>query len=441
MAKAGRSNNSKASPTTSLRRGVPELGRTNSLNMSRQELELVLDSLDHDPSGKGSTKRQAARMAYRETGIELEIFQPGGSTRILVACRNMSRTGLGFLHSSYLHVGTEVIATLPHRTLKQVKVEGTLVRCRHVKRHIHDVGVQFKTPLNLHDFMEIDTLAQAFSCEKVDPKQLKGTLLIVAEYAIEQGCIQSMLSDTPMEFVSASGVDQGVAAARKGCDIILCDDSFENGSGEEFIAKARQNGVRCPIIIMSADRSLQARARLRAAAASGFLEKPLVHDLLLRAIAEFLVVPGEKAADASPLFSTLPANSPLADLADDFVVDLHACANDVEKFVKAGDLAALRKRVLRVAGAAPALGFEPIAKLGHHLVSLLDSSGAIAEAMGPINTFAATCRSALSRMAANAAQQKAAQAAGAEPAANAHHGAGTTAAAPHASPAPHAKAA
>lgn len=378
-------------------RTKPETGRTNSLNMTRTELESVLDALDTDAPGAANAKRQSARMAFRATGIQLEIAQPGGQTRITVACRNLSRDGLGFLHSSYLHVNTPVMVTLPHRTLGSVKVEGTLVRCRHVKRHIHDIGVRFKSQLNLRDFLEIDTLAQAFSCEKVDPTQVKGVLLIVAEYKIERGYIQSMLRETSMDFLSASTIAEGVATACKGCDIIVCDDTFETGSGAEFISKARESGVRCPIIIMSADRSPEGRARLRAANASGFIEKPIVADLLLRAMAEFLVVPGADAADMNPLTSTLPFNSPLAALADDFVGDLRACADDVEKLAKSGDVATLRKKVLRVAGAAPALGFEPIAKLGHALLANIDVAKSLAEATVAINTFVATCRAVRKR--------------------------------------------
>lgn len=393
MAGSTRPGNSSSSSS----RIKPETGRTNSLNMTRIELDSVLDALDNDPTASANAKRQSSRMAFRETGVQVEIVQPGGQTRFSVACRNLSRDGLGFLHSSYLHVNTPVMVTLPHRSLGSVRIEGTLVRCRHVKRHIHDIGVRFKNPLNLRDFMEIDTLAQSFSCERVDATQVKGVLLIVAEYKIEQGYIQSMLRETSMDFVTAATIADGVTTACKGCDIIICDDSFETGTGAEFIARARENGVRCPIVIMSADRSAEGRQRLRAANASGFIEKPIVPELLLRAMAEFLVVPGENAADMNPLTSTLPFNSPLAALADDFVTDLRACADDVERLAKSNDLVTLRKRVLRVAGAAPALGFEPIAKMGHALLATINASKGLAECTVAINTFVATCRAVRKR--------------------------------------------
>ena len=48
---------------------------------------------------------------------------------------------LGFLHSSFLHTGTRVAATLVSRTGDAVRFPGKVVRCAHVTRHIHDVGV------------------------------------------------------------------------------------------------------------------------------------------------------------------------------------------------------------------------------------------------------------------------------------------------------------
>jgi CheY-like chemotaxis protein len=368
-------------------------GRPNSLGLSPAELDLVHAHLDGSTPAETTHRRQSARLAYRHDGIALEIIQPGGGqTTIRVACRNLSRMGLGFLHSSYLHVGTKVVATLIQSS-RPVRVQARVVRCRHVTRHVHEVGLMFEEPVNVREFMAPDPLHQTFTCEKVDPGHLTGTILIVAEYKIEQACVQSMLRDTAMDFINAGSIDEGVEAARKGVSIIICDDTFEAGSGVDFVAKARGAGVRSPIILISADTSVEGLARIRKAEADAFLAKPLKQDLLLRALAEFLLMSGAGADSTSPMYTTLGPHSPMLGLAEDFVNDLHAVAGQVEELAAKRDAKGIRKHCLRVGGPATSLGFEPIAGLASRLAGALATDAPFEDAAVALNAFIGGCRS------------------------------------------------
>lgn len=369
-------------------------GRPNSLGLSAAELDAVHAQLDGGaPSADTAHKRQSARLSYRHDGILLDIVQPGGGqTTICVACRNLSRTGLGFLHSSYLHTGTKVVAKLMHHSKKLVRVQARVVRCRHVTRHVHEVGVMFDEPINVRDFMASDPLNQNFTCEKVDPGHLSGTILIVAEYKIEQACVQSMLRDTAMDFEFATSIDEGVEAAKRGVAIVVCDDTFETGSGVDFVAKARAAGVRSPIILMSADTSEQSLSRIRKAAVSAFLAKPVKQDLLLRAIAEFVLVSGA-GESSGPVFTSLPARSPMMALAESFVDDLHSIVEQVEELATKRDGKGIRKHCLRVGGPAASLGFEPIAGLASRLAAALATDAAFDDCSMALNAFIGGCRS------------------------------------------------
>lgn len=373
-------------------------GRANTLGLGKAELDAILESLDAPLAGSQSVRRESARLPFRVNGVPLEITQPGGGqTKIFVAGRNLSRSGLGFLHSSYMHPGTQVTTLLPHKNLGMQKIEGVLVRCRHVTRHIHDCGVRFKEAINLRDYIDMESQSQAFSCEKVDPSALKGTLLVIAEYRIEASCIESMLTDTMLDVSVATTLNDGFEYAVKGADLILCDHAFEAGSGLEFIDKVRSAGVRCPILIMSADTSPQVTAAVRDAHATGFLAKPLQKDLLLRALAEFMLGTPGREVEGHHVSTSLPANSPLLTLADKFVEDLKACAAEVEGLAKQNDVEAIRRRVLRISGAAPALGFDPVAKLGQNLLKALAATMAVEESLVQLNTFISMCRSAHKR--------------------------------------------
>lgn len=385
------------------RRRGDDVSQRNSVNLTKTELDVVLDQLDS--GGKAEPiRRLAARLPFRLPNVGMDIIQPGGGqTHITVACRNLSRTGLGFLHSAYVHVGTACVVTLEHRVAGPVKIIGSVVRCRHVNRHIHDVGVKFNQPLNLRDYMRMDAMDGVFSTEKVDPSMVKGVLLVVAEYKIEQACIVSMLRDTSLDFVVASSVEEGLTQAVKGVDLVICDQLFEKSSGPEFIAKARDSGVRCPVIVMTADKSPEARARIRAVNADGLLLKPLQADTVLRAVAEFLVVRGEQQGEGNPLYSSLPSSSPMSELADEFVSDLRAAGDEIERLAEAKDIEGIRRRCLRISGAAANLGFEPIAKMATALLTALDATMSVEESMAPLRTLASTCRAVRKRGAAKRA--------------------------------------
>lgn len=371
----------------------PAATRTNSLGLSQAQLETVLSSIEAAGDGGVHSNRESSRHEFRNLSVDLDIAQMGGGhTRIRVACRNLSRTGIGFLHSSYMHTGTGVIVTLPHAKIGEVRIPGTVVRCRHVTRNIHDVGVKFKQPVDIRDFVQMDVFNQVFSIERVDPTRLSGVLLIVAEYRIDQACIQSMLRDTSLEFIKASTVEQGLAEAIKGVDIVICDYAFETSSGIEFVKQAKARGIRCPILIMSADQCTEARTAIAAAKAAGFIPKPIDQSTLQRALAEFLLLSETRDTDANRLFTTLPSNSPLIALSDDFVGDLKKTAEEIEKLVPVNDVEGVRKRVLRVVGAAPSLGFEPVSKLGNSFLKSLAETMSLEETLMPLNAFLSTCR-------------------------------------------------
>jgi CheY-like chemotaxis protein len=367
--------------------------RHNSLGLSPQELASVHGQLDSAGGSDANHKRLSARLSFHHDNIGVEIVQPGGARSAFnVACRNLSRSGLGFLHSSYLHMGTIVYTSLVRDDGSVVRVAGKIVRCRHVARHIHEIGVRFDRPVDVRNFVAADVTNRTFTTELVNPAQLKGTALVVAEYQIEQDCVRQMLRGTSLDFVGASSVAEALARACKGVHIILCDDTFRDGTGVELVAKARQSGVRCPIILMSADGSEASLQRIRGADADAFLPKPIEQDQLLRALAEFLLHGTEGMGNVGLIHSSLPADSPLNVQVDAFLRDLHSLTDDIEKFVADHDAPGVRAKCLRIGGTATYLGFAPITELAGAVVRAIDNSGGLDGAVVELATFLASCR-------------------------------------------------
>src|SRR4051812_30907003 len=111
-----------------------------SLRISAQEQGDILSELDRRAaSQKSSERRNDERLRYvQQALLFMQVRHPGGTTsNYLVRTRNLSTTGIGFLHGTFLYSGTPCTLSLRNSKNKFVDIEGTIVRCSHVRGHIH----------------------------------------------------------------------------------------------------------------------------------------------------------------------------------------------------------------------------------------------------------------------------------------------------------------
>ncbi|HPO92740.1 MAG TPA: response regulator [Phycisphaerales bacterium] len=361
--------------------GAPHVGestRVNSLGLSRPEVEAVLDLLDADSAVGASSKRKATRMPFRMNGVKIEISQPGGGqTQILVACRNLSRQGLGFLHSSYLHVGTRCSVTLPHRTQGEVRIAGQVVRCRHVSRHIHEVGLKLEEPLNLRDFLRIDSLSERYTYENVDPEALRGRVIVVHEYVIERKLITSLLEGSSLDIVECKSIEEGVAGAQLGAAIVLCDQTLEHGSIGELVRALREQRINAPVVCTCNEVTPEVKQALQAAKVDGLICKPIDRERLLRVIAEFMFDSGREAIAESEesLRSTLAGAEALKPLIEEFVADMHQLAPRIQRALASGDAAGVQQSLVRIMGTGGSMGYATVSKAAEAALRALAGGG------------------------------------------------------------------
>lgn len=111
-----------------------------------------MDARAQSPSG--SERRRAPRYLYHRGLVVVHLRQPGStaSEPYLVPTRNLSKTGVAFLHGGFIHSGTECVMHLITRDGAWQSVPGQVVRCRFVESNIHEVGVQFTDPIELSKF-------------------------------------------------------------------------------------------------------------------------------------------------------------------------------------------------------------------------------------------------------------------------------------------------
>jgi hypothetical protein len=128
-------------------------GPARSVRASVEDARAIAQALsERERAEPGSSRRRDARTALPDGYAVLGTFRPlgGGSSTYALAMRDLSRSGLSFLHGCFLHRGTscEFVLVGSDRA-PLLRMNGSVVRCEHVRGTIHDVGVRFDQPAPL----------------------------------------------------------------------------------------------------------------------------------------------------------------------------------------------------------------------------------------------------------------------------------------------------
>lgn len=365
------------------------------MGLSPAEIADVMDRLDAPaPGSRLSARRQTRRLEYRQWPVPIIMFpQHGSKTAVAVITRNISRGGLSFLHSSYMHPGLSVIAVLRDQRGMDVQIHARVTRCRHFERHIHEVGIQFNTPINVHDFLPIDHVGAQFSLEVTDPGMLRGKLLLVADYDIDRTLILHMLEGTKLQITPVASIDEARAAAQKDCfDIILSDYDLGTATGLDLYNALKLTNSAARMIIMSSDVSGSTRTLVREAKCDAFLNKPFTKELVLSALAEFLLLGAVSSGESGSMTSSLPPDSPLRVLAAKFVDETRVAASELEAHLREDRTDDFVRAASRLAGTASTLGFDALSRTAEQAVRAINASGSLRETGDKASALVAACR-------------------------------------------------
>ncbi|MEQ8316862.1 MAG: PilZ domain-containing protein [Phycisphaerales bacterium] len=368
-------------------------GLHNTLNLSAEQLGMIMDDLDAAGEG-GRVRRNHARLSFRIPAIEVEVYQPsGGSVNFCVACRNLSRGGLSVVHSSYMHVGTRCRIKMTHNTDGPVWIKATVVQCRHVTGRVHDVGLKFDKEIDVNDFMELDPLSDNFSLETVEAKKLEGRVLLVTASDIDRKLIEAYLSDTSLRMIHVEGYEEILGQFSEPFDAVLCDFDKDVGAASEAVRGLRSAGHGVPVIAFAGDISDGDKALIRESRASALLRKPIDKSLILKALAEFILL-GRGAGENLPAPAAKQETDPsLKALADLFAKDLVKFADEITQATQSGDEKNLRYICARIRGTGPLLGHGAVADAAGRVLASLDAEeGSIETSTEAINALTSMCR-------------------------------------------------
>lgn len=361
------------------------------MGLGPRELADLLDRFEQPDQDNTKIKRDFVRRAFRQTSVKVQVFHPGGiSTKITVACRNLSRAGMAILHSSFVHTGTKVRIHLPHPTRGEQTVDGWVTRCTHRTGVVHEVGIRFEQHLDVREILRPSLFTDWFSLERVNPEDLEGTVLSVDASDVERRIVKHFLRGTRLKLIQVSSAAEALSCLDDSVDLVMTDFHLGDMTGAELASRIRENGMEVPIIILTCDTQSATADVLASAKASAFLAKPTNQDLLLRAIAEFLIVrkPEGPATAGGP--GGKDAGNPA--LTESLIAALGQYAKRLEDCVIRHDAEAARTICLQVAGAAGAIGFKEVAQLAAKAADAILRNRSTSESISALRSVVAACQ-------------------------------------------------
>lgn len=361
----------------------------NSLRLGERELKKLASILD-ESSTSDSKKREHVRWDFCEINAGLTVDHPGGSRQTLViATRNLSRRGIGVLHSSYMYPGTRSEITFASGDGEPLRVTGEVTRCQHVSGRVHEIGIRFDEEISIRDVLGLDPMLEAYSLEQVEPGSLHGRVLIVAGSEFEQTMIIKMLEATQLDIQVAQEIERSCEKAKDGCDLVVCDSVLASGeAGVDLVAALRSGGYDAPVIVIGTGSSASNRDDLRMVGANGFMSKPLDTKRVLQAVGEFLIADG----DGGPIYSSLSAGDAMLELVGAFLRELPGLALNIEKAMRADDLESALSSCRTLSGSGSPLGFEEISELAIRAERALTDSNSLRGGGSDLRALLIACR-------------------------------------------------
>ena len=361
---------------------------SDTLRMPQKDIERILAEIDRT-SRIGNSRRRMRRRTMSGQKLVVVVMGTNNVRKSIVAVgRNLSATGLGFMCGGYMHSGQRCVVALRDLQGRSRGLPGTIMRCGHIKGHLHDIGVRFDDAIKPEDFIEMEG-DDVFNIENVDPDELEGRVLVVEDSRAEQRLIAHHLKGTRLALDFVSDGAAGLQSLGDQPDLVVVDQHLPDTTGTEWIVSARSQGLTHPIVMLASDESAELRKEARAAGADAVIYKPVTKQNLVQAIAEFLI--GECSSQPQVSMEALGLND---ELLEQFVRDLHGYAEQIADLIEQQGTDQLHALLLEIRGATDGHGFASVAVLAGDAAKALSASKNINDALEDLQRLMAACQSA-----------------------------------------------
>ena len=300
-------------------------------------------------------RRRAERRPWRRT-LRITVIQPGGDQRrVEIVTRNISSTGMAFLHNGFLHNGTLCRMQLITVENAWVDVTAVVVRCRLVAGRVHEVGVRLNQPIDDGEFVS---------------EKLHARALLIADSAVMLRLIGQTLTRAGAEvLVGDTGRRALELIANEPVDLVLVDVEMLAMRTPALARALRKRGVTAPIVALTANDDPAVRTECLAGGCTEVLPKSISRAHLLNALLQCVSTQG-------PVYSSHAGNPGMAEAIQALIRALPEHLRAMERCLLARDVLALKKLALQLKAAAATeggCGFEALSTEAGWMVRILST--------------------------------------------------------------------
>lgn len=300
------------------------------------------------------------------------------------------------LHSAFLYPGSGCTVELPlPGTHTTVPVAGEIVRCVHMQGLIHELGIKFARPIDARAYLDTSP-DSGFAFEKVDPSSLSGMIVCLEDSKLDQKLIQHYLRTTRIRVKFAETAKAAVEAIGPDCDLVLCDQGVHEGKGLQAVAYIQKQHPELPVLLMSNDTGSEIRRAASELQINAFLKKPIVPDMLLQALSEFLLLRqmfgrGPRQAAGGRSHASVPGA---------VATEMNSAAEKMERAMADDDAMSAYVAVMQVKSTAPAAGLDTVARLADQAAAALGKTMSATASKSELESLISACKRAATGVAA-----------------------------------------
>ncbi len=306
-----------------------------------EDITGLLDELDGRGSDAADNLRNDSRYRFRLKGcvVHLQSATDGMPTSYLVTTRNLSNSGLCFLHGTYLYAGTKCVTQLTSIHGAWQNVPAVVRRCAYLRDGIHEIGVQFITPIEASEFC-----VEATTCR----------VLVVDDNPAIIRFSEVVLSKLNAEVASAGDGRTAVELAQSSFyDVILMDIDMPVMTGDEAVRALRAQGYSGQVVAVTGMTGPGDREKCLEAGFNDYVAKPFTKEDL----AQLLL-----SIRQEPIHSSLSNDASVAPLIDGFVQQIPGRVREIETQFASFDIQALQRSTRNLKADAGCFGFDLIAE-------------------------------------------------------------------------------
>jgi len=351
----------------------------------------IMSKRKNESSGAGES-RSNERLEYSPGEIEVHVFHPGGSiVKIRVSAKDLSATGLGFMHRGFLYDNTKCEVHLPSLLGEPEVVVGRVVRCVHREGSMHEVGLKFDKPIDPRLFTEVGLEHASINAEPMAMPNLTGRILHIDDQELDTALLKHHLKATGISLTSIQNPDDVLKAIRaEPFDVVICDLYIGDVDGEVIIQQLRDNDFQGKIIIVTAESDPSRNHRLRNMGVEEIIQKPYDPARLIGILSSILKSVGASSSE-EPIYSSIPDTGEMGKLVRTYIKHTKEKVSEIKEAVEKNDIKLLRRLCLELKGHGASYGFASLTQTAHAVIQSLDASMSIEESVTAINRLISVC--------------------------------------------------